>query len=452
MSPSRSAAVALVCSALALALGAPACGRSTVVTLDAPVPIADGGVRPRDAAPAPDGGALVAAFVAQGCERLEVRPLAGDGGLLDGGLLDAALADAALADGGLADGGLADGATSGADDGGLLDAAVAEGGDGGAPAVATVCVGHAPLTLTFVPVTSGAVDSWVWTFGETGETPLRAPTPTHTFTLPGSFDVTLTVGGPAGTLAVHPPLPFVEVLPNPVGAPCDVTAQCAAGYECSCAYAGPFDTDCPAAFGGRGLCTRSCAKDADCGAGAICVDLGRGAAFRPRLCLQPCAASDECAAGLTCRDLAAAVPPGSWTRACFVDFLGDVGAPCRDADGQPVHSACVGGLCLELGAAGYCSAPCEGDSCPTGSACAQLGGSGGHPVCLADCSSVACSGDPLLGCEAPDPTGGLGFEVVAENPPAGATYCAPRRCVAAADCQGLPCVEVDGASFCQPAP
>jgi hypothetical protein len=388
-----------------VALGVAACGGSSATPADAPVQQDLGDEPQADAAVTSDGGLLVADFVAQGCERLEEWSL---------------------------DGGAA------RDDG---------GGRGG-----TVCIGHAPLTLTFVPVASQNVESYVWTFGEPNETPLREDSPTHTFVLPGSFDVTLTVGGPAGTLTVKHVPPFVQVLANPAGWPCDRAEQCESDHQCACPRAAETDTSCPAAFGGRGLCTRVCDQDTPCGVGAACADVGLSAAWRPQLCVATCDAATTCPAGLSCRDLPAADGTGAWVSACFPGFLGAVGVPCLDADGQPEPWTCLGGVCLELGSFGYCSAACEIGGCPAGSECARVGGAGGHSVCLASCETTSCSDDPLLGCEAPDAAGTLGFELVASTPPAGATYCAPRRCATPADCAGLRCADLGGASFCQPNP
>ena len=390
---------------LVVALGVAACGGGSTATRDDAGPQDDAGHVQADALVSNDGGLLVADFVAEGCERLEEWST-------DGGSPDA--------------------------DGGVV--------------TGTVCIGHAPLTVTFIPVTTENVDSYVWTFGEPNETPVRKETPTHTYVLPGSFEVTLTVGGPAGTLTVKHEPPFVQVLPDPTGWPCDRAEQCSTGLDCSCPHATASDTSCPAAFGVGALCTRECASDADCGTDSACVDVSISAPWRDPLCLATCASTTVCPAGLSCRDLPAKQAPGTWVGACFPAFLGDVGVACLDADGVTEPWTCVGGLCLELGSFGYCSAACEIGGCPEGSACARVGGAGGHSVCLADCDSSSCSGDPLLGCEAPDPTGKLGFELVETTPPPGATYCAPKRCTGPADCQGLRCTLLDGASFCQPSP
>ena len=386
--PAALRAAALACGALAFALAATAlvgCGGSITVGQDAPVVQTDGGTAQNDAPPSHDGGQLVADFVAQGCEWLE--EWSADGGSPD-------------------------------DDGGIRSG--------------TVCIGRAPLTLTFVPLTSENVESYVWTFGEAGETPLRERTPTHTFVLPGSYDVSLTVGGPAGTLSVTHVPPFVQVEANPTGWPCDQSGQCRDGLECACPHEVSSDTACPAAFGGRGLCTRECTGDADCGPGAVCADLGVSAAWRGPLCVAACPSTTTCPEGTSCRDLPAKEAAGAWVSACFPAFLGGVGVPCLDADGLPVPTTCLGGLCLEVGTFGYCSAACEVGGCPAGSECAKFGGAGGHSVCLGTCDALSCSDDPLLGCEAPDAAGRLGFEIVDVTPPPTARGCAASRWTAPA--------------------
>ncbi len=52
------------------------------------------------------------------------------------------------------------------------------------------CRGAAPLTLSFVPLTSGNVSSFVWDFGDlTNSSEVQ---PVHTYVLPGSYDVGIT--------------------------------------------------------------------------------------------------------------------------------------------------------------------------------------------------------------------------------------------------------------------
>jgi len=375
--------------------------------------------------------------VAQGCEWLEAVPVptGSDGGV--------------ERDGGSGDTGAGDGPDGSADEG--TDGGTMGGGEGGVPdgsPMALVCVGHAPLTLTFVPITSGDVDSYVWSFGETGQPPVREKTPTHTFVLPGTYQVALTVGGPGGTLTVRPEPPFVRVLSLGLGEVCDTDGQCEEGLRCRCP-APEADGTCGAAMGGRGICTAHCTNDGECGAQGMCADMGVSASWRSPLCVAACDEDAACPKGLLCRSLPSRDQPGMFVQGCFPRVLGDVGEPCLGFDGEPRPDVCMGGLCLSLGVGGYCSAPCGRDTCPRGSACVRLSGGEADTVCLAACGPSPCDHDPGLACEREDLRGALGFEVVDAASPE-ATYCAPKRCHDEEACDGLRCVAMGEASFCVP--
>ena len=62
---------------------------------------------------------------------------------------------------------------------------------------ATPLFGQAPLTVSFADQSTGLVANWLWQFGDGLTSTL--PSPSHTYRLAGSFDVTLTVSGPGGT-------------------------------------------------------------------------------------------------------------------------------------------------------------------------------------------------------------------------------------------------------------
>jgi hypothetical protein len=164
----------------------------------------------------------------------------------------------------------------------------------------------------------------------------------------------------------------------------------------------------------------------------VCANLapaGGSADWQRPLCLPACSGDGDCP-GARCRDLLD--EEGGWTRACLPDgLLADDGAPCDDATGTPDPTRCASGSCLALGARGLCAASCDGGGvCPPDGACAGLDGA---KVCLVGCTARPCDADPWLGCEAPDPSGSLGFSVDAATPdPAG--YCAPRRCSVPSDC------------------
>jgi PKD repeat protein len=185
----------------------------------------------------------LAALAAAGCKS-STEPSA------DGGL-DAALSDASALDLATALGldfvatGCASGNTA------RLDAGVAR------------CTGTAPLTLTFSPVGSATLTRYRWTFGD-GTSPSSERAPTHTYVLPGTYDVAVAAEGPSGSVSRQRP-GFVEVSPNSAGQPCNIDGQCAAGLSCLCGEGAP----CGDGFT-HGICTRACPASG-CEPGAACA-------------------------------------------------------------------------------------------------------------------------------------------------------------------------------------
>jgi len=57
--------------------------------------------------------------------------------------------------------------------------------------------GIAPLALQFTDQSSGDVTQWAWSFGDGASS--SAASPAHVYTTPGTYTVTLTAGGPAGS-------------------------------------------------------------------------------------------------------------------------------------------------------------------------------------------------------------------------------------------------------------
>jgi PKD repeat protein len=289
------------------------------------------------------------------------------------------------------------------------------------------CTGRAPLTVQFVPVTTGDVTKYLWTFGDgTAASSDRAPA--HTYAFPGSYDVTLVGGGSGGSAARTRP-GLVVVVTNHSGDPCDVDQQCDQGLTCICGAAGK----CSAAFA-RGLCASTCAT-ASCQAPDLCADLAPGnpdggEAWQQSLCLRSCTTDGDCAPPLHCRDLPARADGGAWLRGCFPDYPAATGLPCRSPGGQLVDAVCVTGSCLDLGVRGACSLDCTTAPCPPGSACADI--ADGRHLCLARCGpDFACDRDPLLACAPPNP-GPLGYALHPGAAPG--SYCAPRRCATSDDC------------------
>ena len=303
--------------------------------------------------------------------------------------------------------------------------------DGGAAR----CSGAAPLVLSFSPVGSPEISGFKWTFGD-GTPPALERAPSHTYPLPGDYDVTLIgMAGMSGFIQSRTPV-HIAVDPRAAGAPCDVEAQCAPGLSCACARG----TGCPAAFT-RGLCSTAC-DTAPCGPAAACAALALGplpdAGPTPRLpyCVAVCQADADCAPGFVCQILPAAgtSEPEAWIRGCLpLGALADLGAPCRNANGDLDDGTCATGACADLGALGTCSSTCDGSRpCPESATCARL--DDGRQLCLLACGAGAasCTRDPLLACGGPnDGDGGAGFQ---SDAAAGTTYCAPKPCTSDADC------------------
>jgi hypothetical protein len=305
------------------------------------------------------------------------------------------------------------------------------------------CYGAPPLVVSFSPIGSASLTRFLWDFGD-GTPPSMERSPSHTYALPGNYQVTVTGAGSVGT--VQSRAQTVSVSAVLAGSPCDVGAQCATGLTCACGAG----SSCPPAFI-HGICTATC-PSGSCGAGAACAQLGAPVAppdggpssdggtdpLAQPLCLGACQQDADCASGLACRDVRAggagtSGSPSQWTRACVpVSFLADLGQPCRSAAGALNSAACLSGTCAELGALGLCSASCaNGTTCPAGSACALLGD--GRALCLVPCTGTGgCTRDPLLDCETPGTAGPLGFTV--PDAAVGAAYCAPMRCAADGAC------------------
>ncbi|HVZ72505.1 MAG TPA: PKD domain-containing protein [Polyangia bacterium] len=396
-------------------------------------------------------------------------------------------------------------------DGGL-DAGTSDGavGDGPAPLALDLavtgcasysvgqarCTGGPPLTLSFSPVGSPSLTRFLWTFGD-GTPGSTDRAPTHTYTLPGLYDVSVVADGPAGSVSRMRAM-LVQVTTLATGAPCDVDAQCAAGVSCRCASG-----SCGAAFA-RGVCTRAC-PSTGCGAGAACAafsfptpgtggsadagasdaaqvsdgatsdardaaadhaptdaattpDAATGDALPDTLALEdgPSAGGDASSA-----DAAAVTSGGVCLGACTADADCPAGLGCRSVPAPAGAAARWARVCLppayqEIGA------PCrdetgalDGDGCASGT-CADLGALG---ACAASCdggapcptgSACATFGDGRALCVATcsttvtcarDPllrcqaAGALGaLGFHVTSATTGATYCAPRTCTGASDC------------------
>jgi PKD repeat protein len=299
------------------------------------------------------------------------------------------------------------------------------------------------MGLRFAAIAPAPIDTLVWSFGDsTSDSTVRSPS--HVYTLPGSYTVQLTVGGAGGSTAQAKKLMFVEVTPQPLGAACTVDAQCSPGLDCLC---GNGQT-CPTTLA-QGVCTAPCGPGSACPTGGVCANLAPAgnpqmSPWQKTYCLPGCTADGDCASGFTCRELRDGAS-GGWVMGCFApDLLSDDGAACDSPNGTPDPTRCASGSCLPYGARGMCATLCASQACPSYGACASF--TNGQKACVARCTDArTCESDPWLGCEAPMSTGTYGFTV----DEVGMTYCAPRRCSGQNQCgpDGI-CAQEGGAGFC----
>lgn len=160
----------------------------------------------------------------------------------------------------------------------------------------------------------------------------------------------------------------------PLGTPCSGSDECAGGAGATCLH--PFSTE--------GVCTSTCAADADCGAGAHC----EGAIGR---CFVDCAADTDCIAPAVCAHLGADAVPECVTRSNPTGV--PTGGLCATGD---VCAARGRRQCITEDAAstwGVCGDRCgDGVSCDAGDHCTaivQLDGSTLVEACLPDCTTDA---------------------------------------------------------------
>ena len=316
-------------------------------------------------------------------------------------------------------------------------------------ALALTCTGKAPLAIRFVPLATATVTQYSWNFGDATAFDSEIA-PSHVYTTPGIYSVSVFVTGAGGGLVTKVHAGFIVVQANAIGEPCDTNAQCNQGLFCLCSASAPCSVG-PA----HGLCASSC-QEGTCDESQVCAGLrtatppiGKAAAWQTPMCLRVCTEDADCSDGLSCRTL----PPGSvgtdWIHACFAPVPSDVGNPCMDDEGNLRHDLCASGLCADLGANGLCSMRCEGGAvCPPGSDCAVLGD--GRQLCLRPCTgNFACSQDPLLESVVPG-LGDLGYELASPTSPSVASsYCAPKPCVSDDRCMPTgSCVSVTGGGHC----
>jgi PKD repeat protein len=305
------------------------------------------------------------------------------------------------------------------------------------------CAGAVPLVLAFSAVVEAQPLSAKWDFGDgsPGQTGMAV---SHTYGKVGTYTVSLAIGGSGGTVSEQK-TDFVVVDPVGPGGPCPSDSACASG-TCVC------QDGCPFPLSG-GFCLEGCTGAACYSVATVCVDLSTNVPdvqepWRGKVCLPACSSDVDCTRpGFSCR---VAPGPSGWQRVCLPPFPRVVGAPCRKGTGATDASLCLGDLCLDMGASGYCTAACGPTACPEGSRCAQFTGENQATVCLAHCAPGLCAGDPLLGCELPSTQGYFGFQVIGPPDPPGTRYCAAKHCSTDGDCGLLGRCDQDKGGFCVP--
>jgi PKD repeat protein len=97
--------------------------------------------------------------------------------------------------------------------------------------VALPTSGFAPLTVQFTDASVGLISAHAWTFGDGASS--SAASPSHTYALPGSYEVALTVVGPGGVdvetrpgwITVLDPQPMAEFAGAPTSGPAPLSVQ-----------------------------------------------------------------------------------------------------------------------------------------------------------------------------------------------------------------------------------
>lgn len=85
--------------------------------------------------------------------------------------------------------------------------------------------GPPPLTVNFTDLSTGYITTWFWDFGDTGTSALQNPT--HIYTSPGTYTVSLTASGPGSSDTVTKPNYITVSAPAPMA---DFTATPTSGF------------------------------------------------------------------------------------------------------------------------------------------------------------------------------------------------------------------------------
>jgi hypothetical protein len=176
--------------------------------------------------------------------------------------------------------------------------------------------------------------------------------------------------------AVDPPPPDMEPATMPdlamATAPKSPGSPCAAAANCERPSDECWHTTLDDASGYElpgGMCTRSCSKDSDCGATAMCAPL-YAPSGKIRRCLERCRKPSDCRAGFACFTY------GQSFGYCYADdyltcdAAGGQAASCSPGYPSGKAGGCLRGAASAPGAnSGYCW-----DRCTLAAGCASVGG------------------------------------------------------------------------------
>lgn len=209
----------------------------------------------------------------------------------------------------------------------------------------------------------------------------------------------------------------------------------ALGAEC-----GGRDDNCASGMclsidSGSSVCASTCTATADCPARFVCGFVP--AIANGKLCLPVglgglCSIDADCPAGHKC--------DAAETR-CYIPVSRDLCSPCTSSLQCP-----DGGSCHTVESTGesYCTTGCNGNDCPVGFLCKDVGAAAGKQCVPANDPMTCHAGRGLCDpCRADEECGGAGDRCV-RNVASGEQFCG-KACKVAADCpSGFNCLDLSG--------